>query len=109
MNKTTMKTKKRTKKQNLKASSTEKIVIIFASALLVLIFLLAKLGSGVGVEEDNGSDSFLIPIWIGIFIPIMVGASCEKKNTFTRNEKIMIYGFLPLLVVSGIIFLFLLF
>lgn len=69
----------------------------------VVFFIKDKSGSGGG---DSSSSSSLLPIWVAIFIPIIIAQNKNKKPLNPKQQKLITYslvGGLTLLLILGIL------
>lgn len=88
-----------------------KKILLFIVGLQVLalgatMFFLFSRGSGSSGGGEGSSSSTLLPLWIAIFIPIIVSQNKKKTGKEMQKRMYMLIG-LAILVLLGIVLVFL--
>jgi flagellar basal body-associated protein FliL len=88
----------------------KKILIALSVVLLVLglaglIAFLLKDRKGSGSDDDSGSIVTFVPIWIGVWVPLLA-ASRKKRQELDKNAQMIIIGIgilCALLAIAGLV------
>ena len=102
----------KTNKEPLSDLAKKKIMILVGLLIvgigLAVFIYINKSGSGTGKSDSSGASiASFIPIWIAIFIPIIVAQKKNKKE-LSKNRKMLLMalvGLTVLLVLGTIIFI----